>query len=400
MIYKLKRLLSILIILSTIFLTGCWSSHEVNTLAITVCIGIDKTENGYLVSEQVLNPRAIASKKATAESPVVIYTAEGNDLAEIIRRFTTQSSRVLYNADLRMVVFGEDVAKDGIQNILDYFLRNYEYRTDFYFVIAKNSTANEVLGILTPIESVPGFSMYISLKMSEEKWAAMKSIRIIELVNTIIADGDNPVLTGIEISQDEISPKSTDMLKQSGEYKKLKYTGLGAFNKDKIVGWLDEDESKGYNYITDNVKNTIEYADYDSKVKITYEIINAKSKTKVYFLENKPAIEVKIKTKCNIVIVEGEFDVSAEENKQILNKLLASKVKLLCEKALNKAQKELKTDIFGFGEAIHREYPKTWEKLKDDWNDKFTDLPVNITVEAETNQLGQIKKPLFMKEKE
>lgn len=397
---KLKRLLFILIILSTIFLTGCWSSHEVNTLAITVCIGIDKTENGYLVTEQVLNPRAIASKKATAESPVVIYTAEGNDLAEIVRRFTTQSSRILYNADLRMVVFGEDVAKDGIQNILDYFLRNYEYRTDFYFVIAKNSTANEVLGILTPIESVPGFSMYISLKMSEEKWAAMKSIRIIELVNSIIADGDNPVLTGIEISQDEISPKSTDILKQSGEYKKLKYTGLGAFNKDKIVGWLDEDESKGYNYITDNVKNTIEYADYDSKVKITYEIINAKSKTKVYFLENKPAIEVKIKTKCNIVIVEGEFDVSAEENKQILNKLLASKVKLLCEKALNKAQKELKTDIFGFGEAIHRKYPKTWEKLKDDWNDKFTDLPVNITVEAETNQLGQIKKPLFMKEKE
>ena len=397
---KLKRLLFILIILSTIFLTGCWSSREINTLAIAVCIGIDKTENGYLVTEQVLNPRAIASKKATAESPVVIYTAEGDDLAEIVRRFTTQSSRVLYNADLRMVVFGEDVAKDGIQNILDYFLRNYEYRTDFYFVIAKNSTANEVLGILTPIESVPGFSMYISLKMSEEKWAAMKSIRIIELVNSIIADGDNPVLTGIEISQDEISPKSTDILKQSGKYKKLKYTGLGAFNKDKLVGWLDEDESKGYNYITDNVKNTSEHADYDSKVKITYEIINAKSRTKVYFLENKPAIEVKIKTKCNIEIVEGEFDVSAEENKQVLNELLASKVKLLCEKALNKAQKELKTDIFGFGEAIHRKYPKAWEKLKDDWNDKFTDLPVNITVEAETKQLGQITKPLFMKEKE
>ncbi len=397
---KLKRLLFILIILSTIFLTGCWSSHEINTLAIAVCIGIDKTENGYLVTAQVLNPRAIASKKATVESPVVIYTAEGNDLAEIVRRFTTQSSRIFYNADLRMVVFGEDVAKDGIQNILDYFLRNHEYRTDFYFVIAKNSTANEVLGILTPIESVPGFSMYISLKMSEEKWAAMKSVRIIELVNSIIADGDNPVLTGIEISQDEISPKSTDILKQSGEYKKLKYTGLGAFNKDKIVGWLDEDESKGYNYITDNVKNTVEYADYDSKVKITYEIINAKSRTKVYCLENKPAIEVKIKIKCNIGIVEGEFDVSAEENKQVLNKLLASKVKLLCEKALNKAQKELKNDIFGFGEAIHRKYPKTWEKLKDDWNDKFTDLPVNITVEAETKQLGQITKPLFIKEKE
>ena len=85
---KLKRLLSILIILSTIFLTGCWSSREINTLAITACIGIDKTENGYLVTEQVLNPRVMASRKATVESPVVIYTAEGNDLAEIAVSYT------------------------------------------------------------------------------------------------------------------------------------------------------------------------------------------------------------------------------------------------------------------------------------------------------------------------
>jgi spore germination protein KC len=299
-----------------------------------------------------------------------------------------------------MVVFGEDVAKDGIQNILDYFLRNYEYRTDFYFVVARNTTASEVLGVLTPIEAIPGIDMYNSLRTSAEEWAPTKSIRIIELVNSIIADGKNPVLTGIEISRGEISPKSTDVLKQSGEYKKLKYTGLGAFKKDKLAGWLDEDESKGYNYITDNVKNTIGYADYDSKVKITYEILNAKSRTKVYFLENKPAIDVEIKIKQNIGIVEGEFDVSAEENKQVLNEISASRVKSLCEKALNKAQNELKTDIFGFGEAIHRKYPKVWEKFKDDWNDKFTDLPVNITVEAETNQLGQITKPLFMKEKE
>ena len=73
---------------------------------------------------------------------------------------------------------------------------------------------------------------------------------------------------------------------------------------------------------------------------------------------------------------------------------------LICEKALDKAQKTLKTDIFGFGEAIHRKYPKVWEKIKSDWNDKFLDLPVSITVEAETIQLGEITKPLFLKEED
>ena len=53
---------------------------------------------------------------------------------------------------------------------------------------------NEILSILTPIETIPGIDMYNSLKMSDEGWAPVKSIRIIELVNSIIADGINPVL--------------------------------------------------------------------------------------------------------------------------------------------------------------------------------------------------------------
>ena len=67
----LKRLLLVFAVLSTVFFTGCWSSREVNTLGITVCIGIDKAENGYLVTKQIINPRAIAYK-ATTESPIVI----------------------------------------------------------------------------------------------------------------------------------------------------------------------------------------------------------------------------------------------------------------------------------------------------------------------------------------
>ena len=395
----LKRLLLVFAVLSTVFFTGCWSSREVNTLGITVCIGIDKAENGYLVTKQIINPRAIASDKATTESPIVIYKAKANSMAEVTSRFMTQSSRRIYDAHLRMVVFGEDVAKDGIQNILEYFARNYEFRTDYYFAVARNTTANEILSILTPIETIPGIDMYNSLKMSDEGWAPVKSIRIIELVNSIIADGINPVLVGIEISQDRINPRSTDVLKQSGDYKWLKYTELCAFNKDKLVGWLGEDESKGYNYITGNVKNTVEYA-YIGQVKFTYRIINARAAAKVNLVDNKPAIEVEIKVRQNIGSVEGQFDVTSEENKQVLNEILASKIKLLCEKALDKAQKTLKTDIFGFGEAIHRKYPKVWEKIKSDWNDKFLDLPVSITVEAETIQLGEITKPLFLKEED
>lgn len=397
---NLKKMLSILIILPSIFFSGCWSSHEINTLAITVCIGIDKTENGYLISEQVINPKAIASKKATSESPVVLYTAEGQDLTETIRSLTAKSPRKIYNSHLRMVVFGEAVAEDGIKDILDYFARNHEYRTDFYFAVAKSATAKEILSVLTPIESIPGIHMYNSLEISNKDWAPTKAIRINELVNSIISDGKNPVITGIEVDDGKFTSNSTDSLKLSGEIKKINYTSLGAFQKDKLRGWLTEDESKGYNYITGNVKRTIGYAYYGNTVKITAEVINAESDINVSIINGKPAINVEININQNIGAVEGDFDVSKEENKKIINEIAEKKIKSICEKTVDKAQNELKTDIFGFGEAVHRKDPKLWGNIKDNWDTEFTHLDVDFTVKVKTKHLGQITKSFFIKEKE
>jgi spore germination protein KC len=45
---------------------------------------------------------------------------------------------------------------------------------------------------------------------------------------------------------------------------------------------------------------------------------------------------------------------------------------------VDKAQKDLKTDIFGFGERIHSKDPPYWKTVKDNWNDVFTGMPVEI----------------------
>lgn len=37
----------------------------------------------------------------------------------------------------------------------------------------------------------------------------------------------------------------------------LKFKGLGIFKGDKLVGWFNGSESKGYNYVTGNIKSTV-----------------------------------------------------------------------------------------------------------------------------------------------
>ncbi len=393
---KLKKLLLAFIILTNLLLSGCMGSKEINSLALTISIGIDKAENGYSITYQILNPKAIASKKSSNESTFFLYTESGDDLFEIIRRITTISPRKVYNSHLRMIVLSEEIAKEGIQSLLDFFIRDHEFRTDFYFVVARGSTAHEVLKSITPLESVSGMEMYDSIKASEKTWAPTKAVKIIELVNNLISDGTNPVLTGVELVEQQEKSSSIDGLKQS-VVNKLKLSSLCAFKKDKLVGWMTEDESKGYNYITENVKNTIGHIQLDEQNKITTEVINAKSKTKAYMLNGKPAAKVEVSLTVNIAAETGTFDVSTEENSEKLSKLMEQKTSQLCESAIRKAQENLGTDVFGFGEEIHRTYPKLWKKIKNNWNNEFTKLPVSVTVHVKVNGLGESTKSIFSK---
>ncbi len=66
-----------------------------------------------------------------------------------------------------------------------------------------------------------------------------------------------------------------------------------------------------------------------------------------------------------------------------------------CKKTLDKAQREFKTDIFGFGESIHRAYPKLWNELKDNWDTEFTQLQVSFTADTSIRDFGENLKPII-----
>ncbi len=392
-----KKLLITCIVLSNILLSGCQGSKEIDTIALAISIGIDKVGDEYFVTYQILNPKAIVSQKASNESPIFLYTERGKDLFEIIRRITTISPRKIYNSHIRMIVFSEEVAREGINGFMDFFLRDHEFRTDFYFVVAKGATANKILQSVTPLESVSGMEMYNSIQSSKKAWTPTKAVEIIELVNKLISDGVNPVLSAVELVEEESNSDSIEGLKQS-VVSKLKLSGLYAFKKDKLVGYLNESESEGFNYITGHVKDTAGFVQFGKHNRITIEITKAKSKIKAYMLKGKPAINVAIDLGVNINAETGNLDISTEENTDLISRLFEEEIKRKCEYSIMKAQGELKTDVFGFGEEIHRTYPKLWKKIKLNWNEEFTKLPVSVTVQAHVKGLGVITKSFFSKE--
>lgn len=389
----MKKLLLVLTILANMLLGGCLS-EEINDIGIAVSVGIDKSEDGYLVTYQVMNPKAI-SAKAPNEAPIVLYTESGKDLFQIIRKITEQSPRKMYHSHMRTVIFGEEVAKEGIKDMLDFFVREHEYRTDFYFLVAKGTTAHNILKVITPLETVSQMEVYHAIEKSQKVWAPTKPIKIFELVNKIISDGDNPVMTGVEILDPNDKSDSNDNLKLS-DGTKLRVTSLGVFKKDKLKGWLTEDESRAYNYIIGNVKSTAGYIEYEQN-HISFEVIKAETKRKVYMLNGKPAINVEISLTHDINASKADLDFTDEDVIKKVNDTAEEKLTMLCNNVVKRVKEDFGSDIFGFGEDIHRAYPKLWKDIKGDWNNEFTKLPVNFTVKIKLNNLGEGTKSIFSK---
>lgn len=63
-------------------------------------------------------------------------------------------------------------------------------------------------------------------------------------------------------------------------------------------------------------------------------------------------------------------------------------MKRLVGNVLKKMQKEYKADVAGFGNRLRIEHPKVWKKVKKDWDQTFSETPINYDVKLTINDYG------------
>jgi len=386
----------LLLAVSAAVLTGCWNSRELNELAITVGLAIDRTEDGGVrVSAQVVEPGEVATGRPAGgggnRSPVTLYSEEGETVFEAVRKMTTVSPRKMYFSHLRVVVFGEEILKEGIAKELEFLSRDHEVRTDFYIIAAKGVSGHEVLEQLTPLVKLPAQKMFTSLQTSERAWAPSYGVQLDELIANIVSKGKQPVLTAIEIIGDKEVGETQKNVEQIDSPSNLMYSNLVALRGDKIVGWLTLDESKGWSYVTGNVKSSVGVIDCPGGGDVSLEIVRSKSVIRAKQTGGGPALSVDATVEANVGEVRCRADVSDPKDIRKLEESAERKVEELMSAAVERAQ-QLRTDIFGFGEELHRTSPRMWRKLEKRWDETFADLPVRFHADVKIRRIGTTNK--------
>jgi spore germination protein KC len=388
-----KKYFLIVMVTNFLFmLSGCWSSKEISELMIVTGMGIDRNADSgeYKVTLQIINPGEIASQTKTERLEVTTYQTTGNSLYEVMRRISTEVPRRMYLSHIQLVIFGEELAKEGIGKVLDFISRNHEFRTDFLILVSKDSNAEEVLNVLTPTEASPSVSLYSAINVSEKIWSPTKGVHLDELLNTLVSDGKQAVLTGVKVYGDKDKGDNVSSLQQIKPAAITEITGFAAFNKDKLVGWLTEKESKGYNYIISNLTSTVGSIPCEGGGIIAFEVKKAKTDLQSNIKSGKPIMTIKTEIEADLGEVQCDLDLTKKAIIEQIEVDIGKKVQTLMNDSITKAKEELKSDIFGFGEVFHRQHPKSWKKLKGNWGDTFQDLEISYNIHCEIRRIGTI----------
>ena len=381
--------------------TGCWNRRELNDLAIAVGLGIDRIDNDrYLVSAQVVEPGEVAEKAGGSRAPVILYSETGNTVLEALRKMTTKSPRRIYLAHLRVLILGEKLAREGIGEVLEFMLRESELRTDFIVAIAKGREAKELLKILTPLEKLPSVKIFKSMETSQHKWAPSLSVTLDRLTADLTSDGKHPVLATVEVTGDAEAGNDKSNLEHIDVPAGITSSRLAVFKKDKLIGWLNEKESKGYNYIINKISSTVGFMPCPNGGKFAVEVMRSHANVKARTEDGEPIVNVELRVKQNINEVMCKIDLTKADTYAELDRRSVQKLESILESAINKAQKQYKSDIFGFGEAVHRADPKLWKQLQHDWDQHFANMPIHVKVEVQTALSGTLNTSLLNKIKE
>lgn len=388
-----KKISLILIFLSIFFLTGCWNYNELNQLAICSGMAIDKENGEYKVSLMIANSKKYQVSSKEGESQKVVYSGSGKTVDDAVNKINLESPKKIYFGHLSIILVSDEVAKEGMLNIMDFLVRYPESTKRFLLAIAKDTSAASILKIISPLESYPSQDLTVNLKVASEIQSISTAVTFSKFMENYIKKGIDPILPTITVEGDAKDGSKSKSLEQATPDAIAKLGTLALFNDDKLVNFANETESKGINLLSGNTNKTIITTECKDKY-MTTEIENISTSLKVEVKDNKPNVTLKFKGDASIEELMCDLDIRKTENIEKLNNIITSEIRKIILSGYKLAQ-DNKADIFGIGNLVYKNNPSYYNKIQNEWNAEiFPNIDLNIKIDLSIKSKGSLEQSI------
>ncbi len=393
--HLLMLAVAVLFISFSVFISGCWDSHELNKSAIAAGIGfdIDPETGEHLVTYQTIIPSLVKSSSAGSSggqtgggiSPAVnLDHLKGETWLEALGNYGTQENRSIFFSHNQVDIIGKELAKQGVYPVIDHALRITQSRPNNLLLIAQDK-ASDIMAARDGMDVIPAIAIAGKVKISAE-FSKYPAVMRLDFANRLMSKTTAPIIPIISIFE-ETGPEGK-------KFNKVRITGTAVFKGDKMVGELNEQESRGLLWVIDKIKKGFMVVDApDGSGKASLAITQAKSEVIPELTDGKITINVVIEEQADLTEYKGRKNMDELLLKQ-LEKCQDEAIQKEVMAALNKSW-ALNADVFGFGETVHRKYKKEWPDIASRWDELYPELDVAIKVKTHVNETGDISKAVI-----
>ena len=391
-----KRALFMLCLLMAVLLTGCWDRREINDVAFVMTTGLDKdADKQYRVTVQIALPGQLGGiggsgggGGTSGSKPYFNDSTVGVSLRDANGKQQRRLSREMHFGHRRVVVIGEDLAKEGIHQFMDSVGRLPQNRLTAFLLITSGQ-ARDIMSATIPTEQFP------AEVMRELAQASMKHPRTLKhVINMLVVDG-------VDVAVPYVEQTMSQPGEQGRPASTIKNAGVAVFRQNRLAGVLRGEQGSALLLaMNEGRAPTFTLAPPEGEGDVTVILTENSAKLSPILDGDKIRCQIDILGKGYVMENQSNYDISTDNNLGRIGQVVADRIRQSVLDSMKLLQNEYHSDPLGIGDAIHRKYPERWKVLRKDWESAYARVEVEVNPLVQVEHSGMYTSPMGRKKGE
>ncbi|MCF7755292.1 Ger(x)C family spore germination protein [Paenibacillus xylanexedens] len=374
MIFRRPPLPLMVVIISCLLCTGCWSKVEINERTFITAMYVDKADTPGEIEVTLSMPlpnRLSPEGGGTGKDPYAAVSATAPTITDAIERIQTDLTRKISWGHTRVIVFGQAYAREGIEDTMEWIARQPLFHLSSYVMVA-NGRAKDVSDLTPVFEETPSDVL--------REFSTEENLLKTQVLSIFTSDKMNQ---GFASSM--LGSKQTNMLSEEGESKKwVSQIGGSIFSQMRMVGTLSADEARAVAWAGQNL-DSMTISVRTKKQKASMKLYRMHSDIHVKLLNGEPHFVINLTGRAElnsvIPVLKAEDIVGIKDIEQAANEKVSAHLTQAIQTAKHQG-----SDILMLGYRLEWRYPKVWKKLRPTWinyvkNDLQFTVNTNINIQ-------------------
>lgn len=350
-----------------ITLMGCAETNILDKIGLITLVGYD------VGTEKKMSTTAVIREvNPEFQSNVQVITTEDETSKGNRMKTNRKLSKQVMVGQMRVILFGEELAKDDIHYYIDTHLENASVSNSLYLAVVEGETIPLLQYEYKNIDDI-GEHIFRLIEQNNKMESTVSST-LHEIGHDLYTAGDDIALPIIKRDEEQIE-----------------ISGIALFTDGKMVGTLPVEDAFFVKLMRENFQSgifetTLQKEDITNnliknlpnEIPVAFDAIRSKRELKLVN-PTTPEFDLHLKLWARILETSPNINLGDPEDITKLEKAISKNLSKEVSRIISYGQ-NIESDVFGFGEK-YRSSVRNSDLTKGKWHKMYKDMKVNVKVD-------------------